>query len=163
MSPRFSTHSTSGKRGQAKTPGQDGRPRIHGQEQSRETGVGYGRPPRRSQWRPGQSGNARGRPRGAKNESTILRDILSKKIKQPAADRIRTVTVLEAILMRIADDSLKGNVKSAALLLNRFGALVSDGLKQPELTEDDREILEAFTRRIRDQQPETLRAARRLR
>jgi hypothetical protein len=139
------------------------RPRIRRQRRSREADVGYGKPPRRYRWGPGQSGNLRGRPRGAKNESTILREILNKKIKQRAGDRVRSITVLEGILLRITDDSLKGNIKSATFLLNRFGALVSGELKQSEVTEDDREILEAFARRIREQQPETIHEVRRVR
>ena len=31
--------------------------------------VGYCRPPKARQWQPGQSGNPRGRPRGAKNRA----------------------------------------------------------------------------------------------
>jgi hypothetical protein len=88
---------------------------------------------------------------------------LNKKIKQRAGDRVRSITVLEGILLRITDDSLKGNIKSATFLLNRFGALVSGELKQSEVTEDDREILEAFARRIREQQPETIHEVRRVR
>ena len=38
--------------------------------------VGYARPPKDSRFKPGQSGNPRGRARGAKNTSTIVRDAL---------------------------------------------------------------------------------------
>ena len=37
--------------------------------------VGYGKPPKAHQFKPGQSGNPKGRPRGAKSEATILREI----------------------------------------------------------------------------------------
>ena len=37
-----------------------------GKSQSQDSDVGYGRPPKASQFKPGQSGNPNGRPRGAK-------------------------------------------------------------------------------------------------
>jgi hypothetical protein len=111
--------------------------------------VGYGRPPRATQFASGQSGNPKGRPKGSKNESTILREILNRKIEtRSGAGRPQRISVLEGILLRIAENSLKGDTKSAAFLLNRFAALVSGELQAPNLTADDREILEAFSRRI---------------
>jgi hypothetical protein len=124
------------------------RRRIRNRRNQRDASVGYRRPPRQHQFRPGESGNPRGRPRGAKNESTILREILSRKIKTRSGERVRTISVLEGIVLRIADDSLKGNIKSAAFLLDRFGAMVSGELQRPDLSDDDREILETYARRL---------------
>jgi hypothetical protein len=124
------------------------RRRIRNRRNQRDASVGYRRSPRQHQFRPGESGNPRGRPRGAKNESTILREILSRKIKTRSGERVRTISVLEGIVLRIADDSLKGNIKSAAFLLDRFGAMVSGELQRPDLSDDDREILETYARRL---------------
>ena len=33
--------------------------------------VGYGKPPKAHQWRPGQSGNPKGRPKGSRNRPTL--------------------------------------------------------------------------------------------
>ncbi len=124
------------------------RPRIRLREPSRETEVGYGRPPRQHRFRQGQSGNPKGRPKGSKNESTILREILGRKIANRTGDRVRKITVLEGILLRIADDSLRGDIKSATFLLNRFGTLVSGELERTDITDDDREILEGYVARL---------------
>ena len=43
--------------------------------------VGYGKPPKQHQFQPGQSGNRKGRPKGAKNKATLLREILDRKIE----------------------------------------------------------------------------------
>jgi hypothetical protein len=111
--------------------------------------VGYGKPPQAHQFKPGQSGNVRGRPKGAKNESTLLRDLLHRKIELREGGKTRKVTVLEGIHLRIAEDSLKGNTKSAAFLLNRYAAMVSGEVLQSAVTEDDEEILQAFVQKIR--------------
>jgi len=118
------------------------------QASGREYDVGYRKPPQHKQFKPGQSGNPRGRPKGSKNESTILHGILHRTIKIQDGGRTRQVTILEAMLTRFAQDSLKGNVKSAAFLLNRYGALVSGEIQQAELTGDDQTVLEAFMARL---------------
>jgi len=78
--------------------------------------VGYGRPPRAHQFKPGESGNARGRPKGAKSEATILPALLNRKIEIREGGRVRKITVHEAILLRCVDDALKGNVKTTSFL-----------------------------------------------
>lgn len=123
------------------------RPRHGGVTNGNE--VGYCKPPQAHQFKPGRSGNPKGRPKGAKNESTILREIFGRKIdSRSGGGRVRKITILEGILLRITDDSLKGNTKSAAFLLNRYAAMVSGELQRTDLSEDDREILEAFSQKI---------------
>ena len=123
------------------------------QEQAKGTGseydVGYRKPPKHKQFKPGQSGNPRGRPKGSKNESTILHGILHRQIKIQDGGRSRQVTILEAMLTRFVQDSLKGNVKSAAFLLNRYGTLVSGEIEQSGLSSDDQAVLEAFVTRLK--------------
>ncbi len=118
--------------------------------------VGYGRPPRASQFKPGQSGNLKGRPKGSKNESTILHDVLNRKVAVREAGGSRKISILEAILLRVVEDCLKGNTKSAAFVLNRYGTMVSGEIQQPELSADDREILEDFARRHGNNKPKVL-------
>jgi hypothetical protein len=82
--------------------------------------VGYGKPPRQHQFQPGQSGNSKGRPKGAKNTSTLLREILDRKIEVRTGATARKVSVREAILIRFAESALKGDTKSAHFLLQRY-------------------------------------------
>jgi len=115
-------------------------------------GAGYGRPPEANQFQPGQSGNPRGRPKGAKNEATILRALLNRKVDLREGGKIRRVSVLEAILLRFAEDALKGNTKSAAFLFNRYaGTEVGDAAPTDDLSANDREVLDAFVRRYQAQ------------
>jgi hypothetical protein len=106
--------------------------------------VGYGKPPRTQQFKPGKSGNPKGRPKGVKNEETILRELLQKRISLNERGKARRITIHEGIFRRIIEDCLKGNTKSAAFLLNRHHAMTSGEPMESGLSEDDEAILEAY-------------------
>ncbi len=110
--------------------------------------VGRGRPPREHTWRPGHCPNPKGRPKGRKNEATIWKEILGRKVTLPIAGKPKKVTIQEAIQYRIANDALGGNIKSAGFILNRFAITVTGETPATDLNEDDRAVLEAFARRI---------------
>jgi hypothetical protein len=114
--------------------------------------VGYGRPPRAHQFKPGQSGNPRGRRKGTRNETTILRDLLNRRIDVREGASTRKITIFEAILLRFTEDALKGNTKSAAFLFDRYAGS-QEGESQPdhEISKDDREVLDDFIRRFEAQ------------
>ena len=76
------------------------------------------------------------------------RDALNRKITVREGGKPRKITFMEAILLRIIEDSLKGNTKSASFILNRYAAMVSGELHTSEITQDDREVLEAFARQL---------------
>src|SRR5215467_1576536 len=80
--------------------------------------VGRGRPPVATRWKPGQSGNPKGRPQGSKNLLTILDKALNKKIRIQENGKWRTITTREAIATRLVHDSIKGNIRAIAFLLN---------------------------------------------
>src|ERR671912_1326068 len=83
---------------------------------SEDEDVGYGRPPRRTRFRPGQSGNPRGRPKGARSTGTIVTGVLNKKVSLTSAGQRRQVPLKEAIVLRMAEAALKGDLKAAAAL-----------------------------------------------
>src|SRR5580700_2307294 len=49
-------------------------------DQERDYEVGYGKPPRPTRFKRGQSGNPRGRSSGAKNLKTLLSDALNERV-----------------------------------------------------------------------------------
>jgi hypothetical protein len=110
--------------------------------------VGYGRPPKRAQFKPGQSGNPKGRPKGAKNEATIWRSVFNKKVAIREGGRQRKVSLLEAMILKLVEDALKGNPKTAAFVLNRYRLAEGDTPATEEADQDDREVFEAFVRRL---------------
>jgi hypothetical protein len=111
---------------------------------SDDNDVGYGKPPRANQFKPGQSGNPKGRPKGAKSEATILHELLQQKIDLNHRGKTRKITILEAMLRRIAEDSLKGNTRSAAFLLNRLREMTANEPDETDLSEDEKTVLETY-------------------
>jgi Family of unknown function (DUF5681) len=107
--------------------------------------VGYGRPPKDHRFQPGQSGNRKGRPKGAKNTDTLLREILDRQIEVRTGSTVRKMSVREAMLTRFAESALKGDTKSAAFLLQRYDMLETAqehtmGIPTPE----EQEIIAAY-------------------
>jgi Family of unknown function (DUF5681) len=111
--------------------------------------VGYGKPPRGTQFKPGQSGNPRGRPHGQRNLSTLLKEALNEKVTLREGDRTRKVPKALAILLRILNSALQGEPKATAAYLQfiRCEGLLREELegKSPgQLEIDDRRIIAEY-------------------
>jgi hypothetical protein len=117
--------------------------RLHQEDE-----VGYGKPPRAHQFKPGQSGNPKGRKMGVKNEATILHELLQQKVTLTERGKTRKVTLLEAILRKLAEECLRGNIRSTAFLLNRFQATSMGDGSQADIGEDDKAVLEAYIKEL---------------
>ncbi|EKS41394.1 MAG TPA: hypothetical protein DEA80_19805 [Afipia sp.] len=113
---------------------------------SSDEDVGYGKPPKANQFRPGKSGNPKGRPKGAKSRELILRELLDSKITMRRDGKIRRITVIEGIFHKVVEDSLKGNIKSATFLLNQLAAIASNAGDESEISRDDKAVLDAYLR-----------------
>ena len=92
--------------------------------------VGYGKPPESTRFKPGRSGNPRGRSKGSKNkhpslsEERIKRLILEEAYRTiPIIEKGRRVTIpiMTAVLRAVAMNAAKGNNRAAGL----FTTLVS--------------------------------------
>ncbi|MXU66596.1 DUF5681 domain-containing protein [Oceanomicrobium pacificus] len=79
--------------------------------------VGYGRPPKASQFKKGQSGNPKGRPKGAKGIRASLQRELEAKVTIREGNRQIRVSKAEAMVKRLSSNALKGDMKALALLL----------------------------------------------
>src|SRR3954468_21576956 len=67
--------------------------------------VGYGRPPRRTRFEKGQSGNPRGRPPGAKSLKALLSEALDQSVTVTENGKRRKVTKREAIITQLVNRS----------------------------------------------------------
>ncbi|MGV6872573.1 DUF5681 domain-containing protein [Pseudochelatococcus sp. B33] len=98
--------------------------------------VGYGRPPRHSRFKPGQSGNPKGRKRGTRNTGTLLQEILDEKIVVREGDREKKITRKEAWFRQLTNKALKGDARATTAL---FGILRDLGHmeREPNAPNDD--------------------------
>jgi hypothetical protein len=79
--------------------------------------VGYGKPPRKNQFKPGQSGNPRGRPKGAKGLKAELRAELDEFVTITVEGKRRRIRKRRLIIKALASQAAKGNVAAADKLL----------------------------------------------
>jgi hypothetical protein len=79
--------------------------------------IGYGKPPRHSQFVKGQSGNPRGRPPGAKNLKTLLSKALNERVVVTDQGGRRKISKLEVIITQLVNRSAKGDAKATQMLL----------------------------------------------
>ena len=79
--------------------------------------VGYARPPIASRFKPGRSGNPRGRPRNSRNLKTIIQGALTATVLLREGARKRSISKLEGIVLKQIESALKGNEKAALAAL----------------------------------------------
>lgn len=79
--------------------------------------VGYGKPPRSTRFKPGLSGNTKGRPKNSKNLKTLIRQALTAKISIREGSSNRRVSKLEGVVLRQLDSALKGEDRAAMAVI----------------------------------------------
>ena len=79
--------------------------------------IGYGKPPRHTRFQKGQSGNFRGRPKGAKNFTTIADEALREPVVINENGRRKTATKMEVIVKQLVNKAAKGDHRSIQLLM----------------------------------------------
>jgi hypothetical protein len=118
--------------------------------------VGYKRPPKHTQYKPGESGNRRGRTPEAKNLATLLRDALNETITVNDQGRRRRISKRKAIVSQLVNRSAQSDLKAITILLGLMHALEQRTGAPDEpapLTDADRQVLE-YIRKHRGRSPE---------
>lgn len=124
--------------------------------------VGFGKPPRSMRFKPGQSGNPNGRPRGAKNFAVAIEQELVTRVTVTENGRRRRISKREVIAKHLVNKAASGDLKAIPLLLNEARAhqsnLADAGLDQVLDTPEDRKVLDGIIARIRSSSPESVAA-----
>ena len=109
--------------------------------------VGYRKPPESTRFKPGRSGNPKGRPKGLQNWETDLLEMLGAPVEIKNANGTRTMTTVQAALQTLAEKALAGDPRALQQLINLI-------LRSPKgnkseapailLDNDDRAILDEY-------------------
>jgi len=108
--------------------------------------VGYGRPPVHSRFKPGQSGNPAGRPKGAKNFATEIAAELKEEILVKEAGVTKRLSKRRAMVKRQAERALQGDTRAfSCLVAMSLGENPSDRAELPsDLEPGDRALIERY-------------------
>jgi hypothetical protein len=79
--------------------------------------VGYGRPPKGSQFQSGQSGNPKGRPKGQPTASEILMREAARVVRIQVGDKVETISKLEAVIRKLFQMAISGDARAMSMLL----------------------------------------------
>lgn len=80
--------------------------------------VGYRRPPVHTRFKPGKSGNPKGRPKGQRNLTSEVEKAMAMPVPVTVNGRRKNVRTLTALVWRLREKALGGDHKSLLLLIN---------------------------------------------
>lgn len=130
---------------------------VEGKESSKEDApdyeVGYRKPPTNNRFKPGQSGNPRGRSKGTRNLKTDLTEELGETILVQEGGEPRKLSKQRAVVKTLVNRTLTGDARAANSLLSMMMRLLDTGEgaeaeDSDDLRDDELEILEAYKRRV---------------
>jgi hypothetical protein len=112
--------------------------------------IGYKHPPKRTQFRPGISGNPKGRPTGRRNVATVVRRTLAEKVIINENGIRKTVTKLEAAIKQLANKAVSGDLNAMRQLLPVLAVLDDSAADLPpaRLDNDDQKVMERVLARL---------------
>ena len=120
-------------------------------DKKRDYEVGYGKPPRETRFQKGQSGNPRGRPCGAKNLKTRVREALKEPVLVTENGRRRKVTKGEAIITQLVNRAANADLRAVKILLDLLRDIEAETEPAAEtsaFSEADEKVLEQLRARF---------------
>jgi hypothetical protein len=115
--------------------------------------VGYGEPPKHTQFKPGQSGNPKGRPKGRKNLKTEVLEKLNSTVVVNKNGRLSKISTLRALLEVLSAKALQTDQRAIEQVLR-----LAEKYDQPavethdSMSSEDQAILDSFARRLMQEQ-----------
>jgi hypothetical protein len=126
--------------------------------------VGYKRPPSANQFKPGQSGNRKGRPKGSLNFMTVIDQELNTVVPVRENGKSTKVSKKRIIAKQIVNKAAAGDLKASAILLNQ--ARMNEQTQQLNgnpvsevFAHEDQVVLTGILKRIRENLPGVTLAA----
>lgn len=122
-----------------------------------DASVGYKRPPRATQFKPGQSGNPKGRPRGARNFATALEQELRSSVAVNENGKRRMISKRDAIAKQLVNKAASGDARAIPILLNEMRFHENEPqaaeLLSPLTAPANQQVMESIIARIRAADP----------
>jgi hypothetical protein len=112
--------------------------------------VGYGKPPKTGRFKPGQSGNPNGRPKGARGLKQVVRAALDDEVDLVVGGQSIRKSKREVVVLKLIQKAASGDVRAIDSILNldqKFDIAeeARDALHDPaQLEAECREILDRY-------------------
>jgi hypothetical protein len=106
--------------------------------------VGYGRPPVASRFKPGQSGNGKGRPKALKSAKSVVNAIANSKIAVTENGKRKKRTMREIAIFRMFELAVKGDkgaITAVINLMDRYEPVAPDEKASEADQQVNRELL----------------------
>jgi hypothetical protein len=117
--------------------------------------VGYKRPPKATQFKPGKTGNARGRPKRSRKLDVDLVEMLSQVMTVREDGKTRRISRQAAILRRLLSQALQGDEKAIKFILSMRTKVdatrqAADQQPEEEVSDADQVLFDNYIRRQLD-------------
>lgn len=110
--------------------------------------VGWGKPPKSGQFKPGKSGNPKGRPNGARGFKTDLEEALKASISVTKNGKSVKMTAQQAVIARLMEKALNGDIRALAeiisLTVKHFPDEPEENTQDAPLPKPDADILDRY-------------------
>ena len=123
--------------------------------------VGYGKPPKKTRFRPGRSGNPLGRPKKPKSIQERFERELARKVAVRENGRVRKILKIDLLVRRVIADAITGDHRASRVVMQMNSAsdeeIAAGAASQAiaELSPEDREILDRYLARISERACDT--------
>lgn len=116
--------------------------------------VGYKQPPLAMRFKPGQSGNRKGRPKGTKSLPKVLAETLARRVTVRENGKPRRMRMLDVLIQKLINDAARGELRAMRLILDlceRYGDGTEQTIEAAGLAAEDQAIIDTYLKTL---QPE---------
>jgi hypothetical protein len=110
--------------------------------------VGFGRPPKRTQWKGGESGNKNGRPKAKPNIRHEIEKAFLATTTVKTESGVKQVSFIQMLVMKCTAETGKGDMRAAKILVELLGKISAASPPanndNDEDRSDDNEVLKAY-------------------
>ena len=115
--------------------------------------VGYGEPPKHTQFKPGESGNPKGRPKGRKNIKTEVLEKLNSTVTVNKNGRLIKISTVRAVLEVLSAKALQLDQRAIEQVIRLAEKYDQPAVESHDsMSSDDQAILDSFARRLMQEQ-----------